>query len=136
MTAVAGWRAGLGVAAVNVGALAVLVASAQQAARHDVVTAQYGWLSVAVTAAIAALVADGAVLLFHRRRLAVTHRALELAAAVAPSTADHVGPLVALPSGTRYHRPDCVLVSGRDLSEAARSDHETAGRRACRACLP
>ena len=36
----------------------------------------------------------------------------------------------------RYHRPDCPLAAGRDWSEAARADHDAAGRRPCGVCRP
>ena len=35
---------------------------------------------------------------------------------------------------TRFHRPGCSLVAGKELAAATRADHEQAGRRACGMC--
>jgi len=35
---------------------------------------------------------------------------------------------------TRYHRPDCSLVTGKPVSSATRAEHERAGRRPCGMC--
>jgi hypothetical protein len=37
---------------------------------------------------------------------------------------------------TRFHRPDCSLVAGKELAAATRVDHQRAGRRACGMCAP
>lgn len=42
--------------------------------------------------------------------------------------------LVAGAAMTRFHRPDCSLVAGKELAAATRADHERAGRRACGMC--
>ena len=40
-------------------------------------------------------------------------------------------------SGTsRYHRPSCPLVAGKDTDDAPRSAHEQAGRHPCEVCQP
>jgi hypothetical protein len=36
---------------------------------------------------------------------------------------------------TRYHRPDCQLVAGKNVGEASLADHRAAGRRPCGVCL-
>ena len=35
---------------------------------------------------------------------------------------------------TRYHRPGCSLVAGKDVSAATRAEHSAAGRRPCGVC--
>jgi hypothetical protein len=58
------------------------------------------------------------------------------------SAAGTVGPagasegLVAGPRMTRYHRPGCPLVDGKDVSAAALAEHSAAGRRPCGMCAP
>lgn len=134
MTTAMTWRVGLAVAAANVGALAVLVAASDQAARQEALPDQLSWLSLAVSAAIVALVADGAVLLYHRRRVAHAHaRFTRLVGTVAVGGP---GPWFALPNGSRFHHAGCLLVAGRELIRADRSEHETAGREPCQACQP
>ena len=41
---------------------------------------------------------------------------------------------VAGPAMSRYHRPDCSLVTGKPVSSAPREEHERAGRRPCGMC--
>jgi hypothetical protein len=68
--------------------------------------------------------------------LFATELEAEPATAAAPQVT-HDGPVVALPSGTSYHRPDCALVSGK--SEAATVTAAAISRRSlrpCRVCDP
>lgn len=41
---------------------------------------------------------------------------------------------VAAAGMTRYHRPSCSLVSGKDVSAGSLAEHSTAGRRPCGVC--
>ena len=52
----------------------------------------------------------------------------------AGSAADE--PLVAAGPMTRYHRTGCPAVSGKQVSAAARDDHESVGRSPCGICRP
>jgi hypothetical protein len=77
-----------------------------------------------------------------RRRIAL--RRAQLAVQVAarfpgPSTASdgaRRAVLVAADSMTRYHRPGCQLVRGKDVRPDTRPAHEQAARRACGLCRP
>jgi hypothetical protein len=42
--------------------------------------------------------------------------------------------LVAAPRMTRYHRPGCSLVAGKDVAAATLAEHSAAGRRPCGMC--
>jgi hypothetical protein len=58
-----------------------------------------------------------------------------------PSLAPEAGPrsadaLVAVPGTRRFHRADCILVSGKPTSEATADRHRKDGRDACPVCLP
>lgn len=46
------------------------------------------------------------------------------------------GYCLAVPGTSRYHRPSCPLVAGKDTDDAPRSDHEQAGRHSCEVCEP
>jgi hypothetical protein len=64
--------------------------------------------------------------------------AVEPAAGSAPSRvlSPHTS-VVALPSGTSYHRPDCALVAGKPgAAEVDPATVETRGLRPCRVCDP
>lgn len=37
---------------------------------------------------------------------------------------------------SRYHRPECLLVAGKALSDDSLAAHERAGRRPCEMCQP
>jgi hypothetical protein len=37
---------------------------------------------------------------------------------------------------TRYHRPDCELVVGKEVVTAGRNEHAAQGRRPCAVCEP
>ena len=52
-------------------------------------------------------------------------------------TTGQAGPsndFVAAARMTRYHRPNCSLVGGKDVSAATLADHAAAGRRPCGVC--
>jgi hypothetical protein len=42
--------------------------------------------------------------------------------------------LVSASSMTRYHRPDCPLVSGKEVRPLSEARHRARGRRACHVC--
>jgi predicted GNAT superfamily acetyltransferase len=44
--------------------------------------------------------------------------------------------LVSTPTMTRYHRPDCELVAGKDAAPAALREHLAADRQPCGVCSP
>jgi hypothetical protein len=44
--------------------------------------------------------------------------------------------LLAAPSARYFHRGDCLLITGRALPVAPRTDHARAGRQPCPACRP
>jgi hypothetical protein len=46
------------------------------------------------------------------------------------------GYYLTVPGTSRYHRPSCALVAGKDRDTAPRSVHEQAGRQACEVCEP
>ncbi len=61
----------------------------------------------------------------------------ELAAAPTSRADADGGTLVALPSGTSYHRSSCALVAGKDTAESvAPGDAQRRGLRPCRVCEP
>jgi hypothetical protein len=43
---------------------------------------------------------------------------------------------VATPAMTRYHRPSCPMVAGKQTAATTRRAHETAGRLPCELCEP
>lgn len=51
-------------------------------------------------------------------------------------TADQGGELVSTPAMTRFHRGGCLLVEGKDVDAATRSEHLSAGKRPCPVCEP
>jgi hypothetical protein len=56
---------------------------------------------------------------------------------VPAGTAGTAGPaegFVAAARMTRYHRPGCPLVAGKDVSAATPAEHSAAGRRPCGVC--
>jgi hypothetical protein len=53
-----------------------------------------------------------------------------------PTAISTAGPLVAGPAMTRFHRVDCALVAGKDVTPASKDVHVRAGRDACGVCLP
>jgi hypothetical protein len=52
---------------------------------------------------------------------------------MAPRRAEGV---VAGAAMTRYHRPDCELVAGKEVVTAGRNEHAAQGRRPCAVCEP
>jgi hypothetical protein len=54
----------------------------------------------------------------------------------APTEVPRAGPLVAGPDMTRFHRADCPLVAGKNVSAAGREAHGRTGREPCGVCQP
>ena len=52
----------------------------------------------------------------------------------ASGPADRSDGFVAAARMTRYHRPGCSLVAGKDVSAATLAEHSAAGRRPCGVC--
>lgn len=104
------------------------------------------WLAVSVAGLVIGGVANGLWLSWGRYRVAVTRHVLVGAHRPAPrwtsGRTSVVGPVSAAelpvthPESTRYHREHCELVRGRQLSRAAREQHEAQGRHACEVCEP
>ncbi|HEV7861151.1 MAG TPA: hypothetical protein VGR20_00570 [Acidimicrobiia bacterium] len=70
------------------------------------------------------------------RKAAVTaHTQRRVAARAAGDPRLVAGALVSGVAMTRYHRPDCPLVTGKAVTAATRVGHERAGRRPCGVCL-
>ena len=44
--------------------------------------------------------------------------------------------LVSSPSMSLYHRPECLMVSGKAVKAASLASHRRAGRRPCQVCRP
>lgn len=112
---------------------------------------QFGWLSVAVLGFLVAGVTDGLWLMAGRRAIGTRLNGLLIAyPPILPipdqREAGDTGPaartaqrpsdsLVTAASMTRYHRADCLLVRGKELSTVQRDTAESAGLRRCEVCL-
>lgn len=74
------------------------------------------------------------------RLTALEHKIDDLYALFVDTTAAAAGPttpLVALPGGVSYHRPDCGLIAGKDqAAELAAGQVAQRGLRPCRLCEP
>jgi hypothetical protein len=140
------WRFGdvFGLALGNVTGLAAIVAAYIGASHEAVVREQVPWVNLGLVGLVLASAANGGWLLAGRRacgrlryRLLPRETGAPWPGAVsgqAPS-----GPtatLVASPAMTWYHRPDCQMVAGKNVSAAGRTEHEAAGRRPCGVCRP
>jgi hypothetical protein len=99
---------------------------------------QLGWAAVAVSGLLVAGTANAGFLLAARRTLRQRSRQFVPDAVnnVAPTAEDTSRPCdtpVASPSMTRYHRPSCPLVRGKEVHPATRS---VEARMACGICRP
>jgi len=101
---------------------------------------QISWVSVAITGLIVAGVCN--VFFVLTARQAMRTRAMRLGGGAAIDDEQLVAAaadddrLVAGRAMTRYHRPDCILVHGKNVRAAARALHEKRGRSACGVCRP
>lgn len=111
---------------------------------------QFAWTSLGVVGFLTAAVGNGLWLLTGRRMVGVRLRQLlpleaeldmtEPGSRAVPATADPLtyDPelLVAAEGGSRYHRPDCVLVRGKELETGSRSSFFDSPRTPCEVCEP
>ena len=120
-----------------VAALAVLVASLGARNTGDL-GRQSDWTALAV-AALALGVLTSALWLLGGRR-AVGRRRVDLAKAAAaifevpPTAAAQGDHRVATVVMSRYHRPNCQMVRGKELVTVPVEEHQRAGRTACAVC--
>ena len=135
--------------AFGLGALALLVAW-WGASGTAVLSRDYAWLDLGIAGSVIIASGNGVWLLTGRR--AVGERRLRALAAVQPlavSSNGHVDPTnesraataadarpVASDLMARYHRPECQLVLGKEVTSATATAHERQGRRPCGICRP
>lgn len=121
----------------------LLVAATLGAGGEQELAGQLGWLTLAVAGLVVALLADAAVLLGGRRRLARV--AAQLTPVARPLTGVAVRgagpvkppePVVVGSSAAYYHRPDCPLVAGKPVSAFRPTAQVNASPRACGMCRP
>ena len=150
------WRPfDVAVAYVAVVAVGGLIAAAWWGASGDADEGrQLNWLGLAVAADAIIGVIVAAWLIVGYRRVALRRRFLLAGVAADPArslapeadaAAGGKGPVPAAPPGgafvrgarmSRYHRPGCHLVAGKELVAAGASEHEAAGCRPCPVCGP
>jgi len=125
--------------ALTVASLVLLAAGWFGAGGEALLEDQVPFLNVAVAgllvgAAGGALWVIAGIRAVRARKAAV--KVLVAARAGGPAGAASVGSdmFVAGAAMTRFHRPDCSLVAGKDVAATTRADHERAGRRACGMC--
>lgn len=106
---------------------------------------QYGWTSVAVVGLVIAALGNGLWLLGGRRAVGVRRRRLladpprgavdvtSAAVATSPPADDR---LVTAPAMTRYHRPGCILVRGKDVRPYEPARRGAPAARPCGMCRP
>ena len=103
---------------------------------------QITWLNVGVAAVVVGGLGNMTWLLQGRRALAVRRRELlatvPLRGNVDPATnsVDPDAARVWVRGTSRYHRPDCAAVVGKDVERATVARHERRGRRPCGLCSP
>jgi hypothetical protein len=123
--------------------VAFLLASAVATTATEDLSARVAWINLGVVGLLVAGAGNTFWLLAGRR--AVGERRAMLLADGGPRPGElgadgeaeaATTRLVALRGATRFHRPDCPLVSGKTVTTAARARHEQAGRRPCGVCGP
>ena len=128
------------VAVVDLLMLASIATCAWFASDAKTTTAALSWLVVALLALGLSGLTHAMFLLRCRRGIALAvQRVLdpdELPIPASESTAGAPHRLVALVSSTRYHRPDCAFVAGRDVEEVLLDEHERQWRTPCEVCTP
>lgn len=125
----------------NLMALAGLGLAWYEASEKVVVRDQFPWVNVAILAVIVSGVTNGTWFLLGR--MALRRRRQRVLPATAQASEPFFGaPLepaapvwVAATGTTRYHRPSCLLVTGRATVTASRAVHEREGRRPCGVCV-
>jgi hypothetical protein len=139
------WQFGdlFGVALGNLAGLAAIVAGYVGASHEAVARQQVSWVNLGVVGLVLVSAANGGWLLAGRRACGRLRHALLPVEAGAPWPGERAvqarsvaSTLVAAPAMTWYHRPDCHMVAGKDVSAAGRPEHQAAGRRPCGVCRP
>jgi hypothetical protein len=118
----------------------LLVVSWIGTSASDTLGEQTGWIGIGI-GSLAAVALGGSHWLLQgrravgrRRRVWMTaERARRTAARRAGAPVANAG-FVAGGAMTRYHRPHCPLVAGKQVAVASRGAHEQAGRRPCGVC--
>ena len=100
---------------------------------------QITWVNVGGAAVVVGGLGNMSWLLQGRRAVALRRRQLlgGLADVVTPPAVPVDGAKdmrVAVPGASRYHRPDCAAVEGKQVKEMSVARHERAGRRPCGLC--
>lgn len=121
--------------------LTVIVAAWWGSSGTTSVTTLITWVDVGVVGVVVSGIANLLWLLEGRRavgerRYAVLGDVDVSLHAQAPALPESEQPLVATEQMTRYHRPSCPAVAGKQVTAAARADHESAGRSRCGICQP
>ena len=102
---------------------------------------QVPWLNAGVAGVIVLGAGNLAWLLAGRRSIGALRRALLTSIGDDAPTPTPVGTpaddrLVAGRAMTRFHRPDCLLVTGKPVRALSLETHEKRGRRPCDVCRP
>jgi hypothetical protein len=128
-------------AALNLVAGALLVASAWATTATDDLSVRVAWVNLGVLGLLVAGTGNALWLLAGRR--AIGERRADLMD-VPVIEGDDTSVVLAQPStrlvsvarASHFHRDDCALVRGKTVTAAARSRHERAGRTPCGICEP
>jgi hypothetical protein len=123
--------------------LAMIAISWYQVADQLTSRDELAWLNVGIVGVAIAGVANGMWLLRGRRNIGIA-RVMVLpdvpgrAASAWPNrlAEDLDNASVASAEMTRYHRPSCPLVEGKNVTAAPRRQHERVGRVPCELCEP
>jgi hypothetical protein len=144
----------IGVATANAVAVALTIVAWGAASGTGKATEQVGWSSLALVGAVIALASNTWFLARGRQMIRAAQGAVMAEPRFAPFRSETVPPAtngasshrprivpagghyLTAPGTSRYHRPSCPLVAGKDSDEAPRSVHEQAGRNACEVCQP
>lgn len=143
------------VATANAVAIAVTVVAWWAASGTGKATEQIGFSSLALVGAVIALawntwfLARGRQMIRGAQGVVMSEQGFmpfrsDAAAPATNGTSQHrartvvppVGHYLTVPGTSRYHRPSCPLVAGKDSDGAVRSVHEQAGRNPCEVCEP
>lgn len=132
--------------ALNMVGLSLLLAAYVQVSGTASLSWQIGWTSLGIVGLVIGGFGNTLWLLAGRRAVGARQRRLvpdrPIHTAAAASQCNNckgqreADSLVAGLKMTRYHRPDCVLVRGKDVQARSRADHERASCRPCQVCEP
>ena len=144
----------VGVTTANAIAVAVTLAAWWAASGTGKATEQVGWSSLALAGAVIAVASNTWFLARGRQMVRVAQSAVMGERRFVPFQGGTVlpapngsssrrsqpvpsgGHYLAVPGTSRYHRPSCPFVAGKETDDAPRSDHEQAGRHSCEVCQP